>query len=343
MTSSSGPSQGAADVSGYSGREAPESKDVFRLSHEFYSAYKEYEGFKKRPGSAADAKALIEKFNKVVVAIRELSIMSPNEELDDINTVDLKYVVVPFCMGDLCRFSTGVEGRKKMLQDGLVFYGHFMQVMLQLKIVTEVQYDQFSEKKKLNGSELREVKIARYKESKELDAKVSILFARKMESDDEEFNLQWGSGGSLDEEDVRDLVVALLKRAVLTVLDESKFMIEEIPLLEMMENKVPVPPKPEKPTEPWILRLQDKAALHMYWKDRVLKPFHNLPTMSLQEWAEKEMENAIHGTGEEKKYDPMKDEDNWEYDEARAKKAREWDDFTDHVKKGSGNRGGNMG
>jgi len=48
-------------------------------------------------------------------------------------------------------------------------------------------------------------------------------------------------------------------------------------------------------------------------------------------------------TGEEETYDPMKDEDNWEYDEARAKKARNYDDFTDNVKKGSGNRGGNIG
>lgn len=315
--------------------------DVFKLSHQFYSCYAAYKAWEKKAGNAAEGRQLIEKFNKIVNAVRELALISPNEELEDVNTTDLKYFVVPFCMGDICRMSTGVEGRKKILQDGLVFFGHFMELMLKLKICTEEDYDLFTTKKKLNGDELRNVKIDRYKTAKTLDAKVRILFERKDKTAEDEFS--WGSGGNLDEEDARDLVIALLKRSVLTVLEESKFMNEEIPLLEMMENKVPVPKPPEKPTEPWILRFADKAALHAHWKDRVLKPFHNLPTMTLQEWAEIEMQNAIHGTGEEEVYDPMKDEDNWEFDAARAKKARDWDDFTDHVKKGSGNRGANIG
>ena len=45
------------------------------------------------------------------------------------------------------------------------------------------------------------------------------------------------------------------------------------------------------------------------------------------------MQNAIHGTGEEETYDPLKDEDNWDFDDARAKKAQKWDDWKDSVVK----------
>merc|ERR1712094_155365 len=85
---------------------------------------------------------------------------------------------------------------------------------------------------RLDANSKREEKIDRYKRCKELDQKIEYLFGKKKECFGDE--LSWGTGGAFDEEMERDLVLALLRRAVADAAGNIAMSLEELPLLEMM-------------------------------------------------------------------------------------------------------------
>lgn len=76
----------------------------------------------------------------------------------------------------------------------------------------------------------------------------------------------------------------------------------------------------------------------------VFRPGHNLPTMSIEEYLDQEMErgNFLSGGTEEPKKKEADDNDEAAID-AETLKAREWDNFKDDNPKGWGNKGGRHG
>lgn len=76
----------------------------------------------------------------------------------------------------------------------------------------------------------------------------------------------------------------------------------------------------------------------------VFRPGHSLPTMTVEEYLQQEMErgNFLSGGTEEPKKKEIDDNDE-EALNAETIKARNWDDFKDDNPKGWGNRGGNVG
>lgn len=76
----------------------------------------------------------------------------------------------------------------------------------------------------------------------------------------------------------------------------------------------------------------------------VFRPGHNLPTMTIEEYLDQEMErgNFLSGGTEEPKKKEADDNDEAAVD-AETLKAREWDNFKDDNPKGWGNKGGRHG
>lgn len=76
----------------------------------------------------------------------------------------------------------------------------------------------------------------------------------------------------------------------------------------------------------------------------VFRPGHSLPTMSIEEYLDQEMErgNFLSGGTEEPKKKEADDNDE-EAINAETIKARNWDDFKDDNPKGWGNKGGRIG
>merc|ERR1712176_1746419 len=120
----------------------------------------------------------------------------------------------------------------------------------------------------------RDEKIARYKRSKELDGKVAYLFSKKREVFGDEFH--WGAGGSFDEDMERELVLALLGRAVATAAENIDSAQQELPLLEMMMARggpgaAPPPRRVTEDEKPFVLRIQDKSELMKLYKEMVFQ------------------------------------------------------------------------
>ena len=69
------------------------------LSTQFYRAYSKHA---KLEDTDADGLAKLEKDLKLMISLVEKSrVFSENEEVDDINTVDLKYLLLPSFLGDV--------------------------------------------------------------------------------------------------------------------------------------------------------------------------------------------------------------------------------------------------
>jgi len=56
----------------------------------------------------------------VMQRVTSLALFSPNEDLEDVSTVDLKYVLVPFYLGEIYLKLPAMEKRLEHVQMGLV-------------------------------------------------------------------------------------------------------------------------------------------------------------------------------------------------------------------------------
>eukprot|EP01017_Pseudomicrothorax_dubius_P036332 TRINITY_DN5196_c0_g1_i2.p1 TRINITY_DN5196_c0_g1~~TRINITY_DN5196_c0_g1_i2.p1 ORF type:complete len:155 (-),score=59.63 TRINITY_DN5196_c0_g1_i2:43-447(-) len=87
-----------------------------------------------------------------------------------------------------------------------------------------------------------------------------------------------------------------------------------------------------------------QAKLRIELQKRVFQPGGSLPTMTLEEFAEKEMERMRITEEQTKaaqlrsKEEEEEDSDREEIDAKRTKKARDWDDWKDDHEKGAGNK-----
>jgi len=79
-------------------------KDEFKLSHEFYDVYKacreRLDASDKKP-SQAELDELAAKLKAIAFFVARLRLFSPNEELEDISTADLKFLLVPYLLGEV--------------------------------------------------------------------------------------------------------------------------------------------------------------------------------------------------------------------------------------------------
>lgn len=330
--------------------------DENRLSHEFYDAYKIYRKLLKSDEVSADQAgldALSGKLKSIAMRVRQLRLFSPNEELDDVSTADLKFLLLPHLLGDVVAATKNLADRPGALRQALVFWRGFAADCQRLKVAhaDDSQAIDRGPEDALDPAAKRDEKIARYRRSKELDEQVAYLFRKKREVLGDE--LQWGHGGAFDEEMERELTLALLSRAVAAAAEDIASAEQELPLLEMMAarggpgNAPKPPPAAEKP---FIVRIQDKAELMRLYKEMVFQCPHELPTMSLAEAAEIEMEQMREK--QERQAAQMRDQagDRWlrdrvsaeEEEERKVHKDRDWDDWKDDHPWGSGNKMANV-
>jgi len=337
--------------------------DEYRLSHEFYDAYKAAKAFlnpdKETPGQA-DLDDLSGKLKAIARRVGQLRLFSPNEELDDISTTDLKFLLVPSLIGDVLGATRDFSDRARALRQALICWRGFAADCSRLGIAhrDDMRAIDRNPEDALDAASKRDEKIARFKRSKELDEQVAYLFKKKREVFGDEFH--WGHGGTFDEDMERDLILKLLGRAVASAAEEIASAEQELPLLEMMAARGgPEAPPPERPPpseKPFILKIQDKAECMRMYKEMVFQCPYQLPTMSLAEAADIEMEQMRER--EERKATQERDQradedDRWfhgdrygskEDDEEDKKtyKDRDWDDWKDEHPWGSGNKMANV-
>jgi hypothetical protein len=292
--------------------------------------------------------------------VDKLRLFSPNEELEDINTADLRFLLVPFMLGEVAAATQDMNQRLPALRSALVFWRTFVQHCERLGVADTEDIKALGRlpSEQPNANVKRDEKIARYKRSKELDQKAAWLFKkRKMAAGDQ---YSWAHT-AFDEDLERDLILALLGRGVAVTVDQVASAEAELPMLEMMMARggpgAPPPPKPEVPQErPWVVRIQDKAELQRIFLEQVFQPDIPMPTMSLAEYAEIEMSQAREAQEAKKEREREQltyEADRWwngdRYgtkedfeDEEKTYKDRSWDDWKDEHPYGSGNKMANV-
>jgi len=338
--------------------------DEYRLAHEFYDAYKAYTDLTKAEGSSVeqeDLQALINKLKAIAHRVMQLRLFSPNEELDDVSTADLKFLLLPFLLAEVTAATRDMSARLEALRQAIVYWRAFGHDCERLGVAHADDVKAFNRgpEDALDPMSKRDEKIARFKRTKELDEKVAYLFGKKRQVLGDEF--QWGSGSSFDEDMERDLILSLLSRACASVADNISSAEQELPLLEMMQARGGpgnAPPRELPASEkPFILRIQDKAELMRIYKEMVFQCPYELPTMTLAEAAEVEMEQMRERQASQADQESRRqsyEDERWfrgdrygskedDEDEQKTYKDRDWDDWKDEHPYGSGNKMANLG
>jgi len=117
----------------------------------------------------------------------------------------------------------------------------------------------------------------------------------------------------------------------LALVEEEINLLVESKKIDFEEYKNP---PPQKKFENFILLPNKREDL----KGKVLKPGWTLPTMTVEEWAEKELEKMQIIDSNKPKPPPKKTPEELEDDDTELKKTRDWDDYRDAHKKGDGNK-----
>lgn len=338
--------------------------DEYSLAREFYDAYKSYSTFIRTEAKSPeqqDLDDLSSKLKAIAFYVRRLRLFSPNEELDDISTCDLKFLILPYLLAEVAGATRDMDKRLGLVKQAIVFWRAFAHDCERLKVADDEDLKAIDRdpEARLDPMTKRDEKIARYKRSKELDEKIEYLFSKKKESIGDE--LKWGSGGQFDEDMERDLILALIRRGVSGTVENITCALQELPMLEMMmarggPGKGPVEKPPQK-EKPFIMQIKNKDELMQIYADMVFQCPHPLPTMTLAECADIEMADAQDRQQREQNAQmrqQLEQDRRWfggdrngsqevEEDGQKTYKDREWDDWKDEHPWGSGNKMANVG
>ncbi|XP_045776216.1 immunoglobulin-binding protein 1 [Maniola jurtina] len=291
-------------------------------------------------------KATIAKFEKLTNLVSLSGMFSKNEDLEELPTETLQYLLLPALLGTLSLKLCG-QPRKDVIHVAEIYFKDFLQRCKDYG-VTDVEVPQPSstdsvarqqtEQAKIANMVLsRQAKIKRYKEMKELKEKLSTL-SKAMASP------------TVDDDTKRQYFVTLLLNYVNQALDELSSIEQEKPILEYMA-KTAGEHKPEKrerapPLKPVIIT-----------RDAVQKAvfgagYPSLPTMTVEEFYDKRVRdgtfpassNIPHATIQSADADPdeieqirkervVEDDDPEELARQRA-----MDEYKDDHRRGWGNR-----
>ncbi|ODV98565.1 hypothetical protein PACTADRAFT_1035 [Pachysolen tannophilus NRRL Y-2460] len=316
---------------------------------------------------------MVEKLIGLKNKIRQLSLFSDNEDLEEISTGDLKYLSIDYHLAVFLENNgNGIEDRMKKLKLSRNLYLQFLYNLENYNILNKTQkskLDNFkssyepklSELKSNDPVLLRKEKLDNFKLEKELNEKLKIL----------------NSGNfleSLDDEVIRSIYVDQAKFFSLNAFKSLELITMELDLL----SNAPPPQQPkieelnsldkkdirEKPSSKndflYTDKLETLTSPLLSKTGKILKPFvlvsdrnkiaqktfgtgQVLPSMSVEEYLEQELQNGgmvqnsnSQGNNQQEN-DDEEDEDNPLVADRETYKAREWDEFKETHAKGSGN------
>ncbi|XP_068450906.1 immunoglobulin-binding protein 1 [Clinocottus analis] len=291
-----------------------------------------------------------------------LDLFSRNEELEEIATADLKYLLLPALLGALTMKQTSRDKRLEIVRAARAYFMDFLNRCKEYNVshfelphVTNENAgpDEASENELstvtpkpcpsdlVSMAKQRQAKIERYRESKELEARLSDV-RRAVDS------------GQADDEVSRDFYHLNVRRWVNVCLEEIESIDQEMEILTKMDGlkqgaakQSPQPARP--PMKPFILT-KDAVQARVFGAG-----YPSLPTVTVDEWYDQHRkrgampDQGIPGTVagvEDTHVKEMEEEDKEKKaendDEESLLKARNWDDWKETHRKGYGNRH-NMG
>lgn len=289
--------------------------------------------------------------------VAQLDLFSRNEELDEIATSELKYLLVPCLLGALTMKQTSRDKRLEIVQTARAYFLDYL-MRCKDRDISQFQMPTTSDGCEAGGTQSkalfppcqsnlvamaaqRQAKIERYRQKKELETRLASV---KMSVD----------SGQADDETSREFYLLHLRRWVTVSLEEVESIDQELVILKNMdvlksEDARPAPQPTRAPFKPFILT-KDAVQAQVFGAG-----YPSLPTMTVDDWYEQHRQRGVlPDQGVPKRVPVEEDRDAKELeeeekerlaerdDEESLHKARGWDDYKDTHRRGYGNRH-NMG
>lgn len=319
-----------------------------------------------------------------VMRIEDSNLVSKNEEIDDITTSTLPYLCITYYLGKILCLMKNLRERQTYLIDAITYFKRYIKLCHDLHIVHDnvlfeckVYDNDHSDGDSSSSSAIaRERKIAKYRKEKEMKEKIKLLkdVIAKAQMDDSD----------LDEE-TRSLLLLQMQSYVYDSINEISIYTTEVKLLDHMselrelEDEFNVNPQqssrsttdrsgvipglPELPPLPYKegegpgieVTTTSKLGGQLVMSRQtvhttVFEPRMSKPTMTLEEFADMQLADAMHRSEKEgnaekgpRRYNQLHadgDEDDDKLVDIATTEDRDWDNFKDHNPRGWGNKMG---
>uniref|UniRef100_A0A8C3JQC3 IGBP1 protein n=1 Tax=Calidris pygmaea TaxID=425635 RepID=A0A8C3JQC3_9CHAR len=300
----------------------------------------------------------LDALQRAAAMVAQLDLFSENEELEEIASADLKYLLLPALLGALTLKQVDLSRRLEHLESARAQFWRF------LKLCSSYGLGSFrlppasppgeedagspapggptaAQPSLVAMASSRQAKIERYKQKKELENRLASMGT-------------FVESGQADEDQIREFYILQIQKWINTSLEEIESIDQEMVILRSRgTGKQPSAPphgtsrQVRTPLKPFILT-RDAAQAKVFGAG-----YPGLPTMTVDDWYEQRRRQGVVSaqsapqrapagvTDEElqKQQQEKKEEDD---DEEALQKARNWDDWKDTHPRGYGNRQ-NMG
>ncbi|NXN81366.1 IGBP1 protein, partial [Bombycilla garrulus] len=295
----------------------------------------------------------LDALQRAAAMVAQLELFSENEELEEIASADLKFMLLPALLGALTLKQVDLSRRREHLESAREHFLRFLKLCrsyglgsFQLPAGTPGQEEAGKEARSprepgqpnlVAMAMSRSAKIERYKQKKELENKLASM-SSSVES------------GTADEAQIREFYTLQIQKWIGTSLEEIESIDQELVILRSRDaaRQAPAgprgPSRPAKaPMKPFILT-RDAAQARVFGLG-----YPGLPTMTVDDWYEQRQQQGVlsapqrvPGTNDEDLQKQQQEAQEEADDEEALQKARDWDDWKDTHPRGYGNRH-NMG
>ncbi|NXH23753.1 IGBP1 protein, partial [Myiagra hebetior] len=305
----------------------------------------------------------LDALQRAVAMVAQLELFSENEELEEIASADLKFLLLPALLGALTLKQVDLSRRKEHLEAAREHFLRFLRLCrsyglgsFQLSPGTASEEGAGSPSAPRDPAQpnlvamamSRTAKIERYKQKKELENKLASMRS-SVES------------GTADEDQIREFYVLQIQKWIGTSLEEIESIEQELVILRSRDavRQAPAgsrgPSRPARaPVKPFILT-RDAAQARVFGAG-----YPGVPSMTVNDWYEQRQRQGASsqqgfgepgsppcpstpaGASDEELQKQQQETEEEEDDEEALQKARDWDDWKDTHPRGYGNRH-NMG
>ncbi|NWR92720.1 IGBP1 protein, partial [Furnarius figulus] len=299
----------------------------------------------------------LEALQRAAAMVAQLELFSENEELEEIASADLKFLLLPALLGALTLKQVDMSRRLEHLQSAREHFVHFLKLCSNYGLgaaplpragPTEGGTGSASGPEDTPRAEpslvamamSRKAKIERYKQKKELENKLASMRS-------------FVESGTADEDQIREFYILQIQKWISTSLEELESIDQEMVILKSRDAARQAPAAPHGPSQPTrapvrpFILTRDAAQAKVFGAG-----YPGLPTMTVDDWYEQRRRQGIvsgqsvpqraPGVSDEELQKQQQEKKEEEDDEEALQKARDWDDWKDTHPRGYGNRQ-NMG
>ncbi|NWR66132.1 IGBP1 protein, partial [Bucorvus abyssinicus] len=301
----------------------------------------------------------LDALQRAAAMVAQLELFSENEELDEIASADLKYLLLPALLGALTLKQVDLSRRLEHLESARAHFWRFLKVCRSYGLgsfhlppaTASLPGEEDARSPSPRGPAAaqpslvamamsRQAKIERHNQKKELESRLASLRSC-VES------------GQADEDQIREFDLLQIRQWIHTSLEEIESIDQEMVILRSRATaKQPSAPphgtsRPARtPLKPFILT-RNAAQAKVFGAG-----YPGLPTMTVDDWYEQRGRQGLvsgqsapqraPGPTDEELQKQQQEKKEEEDDEEALQKARNWDDWKDTHPRGYGNRQ-NMG